>query len=409
MTNSIRPLFALVVAALLAAPGYAQQPAAQAGARGGGAAALQAPAAPRSPEILPDRRVTFRVRAPKAAEVMLIGNWPGARQSMTKDDAGVWSVTAGPLAPELWNYSFTVDGVSTLDPANGETMRDGTRLQNILLIDGPESALYGVQDVPHGTLSMAWYDSPTLKLRRRMFVYTPPGYETGTQKYPVFYLLHGGGGDEDAWNTMGRATHIMDNLIAQGKAKPMLVVMPNGNAPQKMAPGTGPVPNQPDSLTAIMPPGGGRNDLDAIIAAISASPFVDSVVKDIVPFVERTYRVAPGKDNRAIAGLSMGGFHTVAITNTFPSVFGYVGVFSAGTRATDAAFVKRLEGVKSAAPRLYYVACGVDDTSTHDSTLNLVGLLKKIDMKHTYNETPGAHTWFNWRIYLSNFAPMLFR
>ena len=176
---------------------------------------------PRSPEILPDNRVTFRISAPKAVEVTLNGSWEGARDiKMTKDDEGVWSVTVGPLAAELWGYWYLVDGVKALDPGNAETQRDGTRIDNLLMISGPGSDLWDFKDVPHGTVAAVWYPSPSLKLpRRRMIVYTPPNYDSGKTRYPVLYLLHGGGGDEDAWMTMGRASVIMDNLIAAGQGQ----------------------------------------------------------------------------------------------------------------------------------------------------------------------------------------------
>src|SRR5215831_4292082 len=230
----------------------AQQPAA---APQPGATARPAP--PRSPEIHPDRTVTFRFLAPKASEVTLNGSWDsGTNLKMTKDDAGIWSTTNGPLAPQLWGYWFTVDGVKALDPNNAETQRDGARYDNLLMISGPESEWWDFKDVPHGTVQALWYPSPTLKLAsRRMMVYTPPGYETSGQKYPVLYLLHGGGGDEDAWLTMGRANIIMDNLIAAGKAAAMIVVMPNGNAAQAVSQGYGfgPTPAR-QQVTAPAPP-----------------------------------------------------------------------------------------------------------------------------------------------------------
>lgn len=212
-----------------------------------------APAAPRgqgvptlrSPEIAADNRVTFRLRAPNADNVVLNGAWPEGRGvKMAKDDQGIWSATVGPLTPELWAYTFSIDGVTALDPSTPNVQRDGSRYSSFLIIDGSLSENYSIRDVPHGNVSMVWYDSPTLKLTRRLFVYTPAEYNTGKGKYPVLYLLHGSGGDEDAWNNMGRTSVIMDNLIAQKKAKPMLVVMTNGNATQKMAPGYGIVPGQ---------------------------------------------------------------------------------------------------------------------------------------------------------------------
>src|SRR3954447_14094088 len=240
-----------IVSSLLILAAAAQPPAASPP----GTAATAAPApgrggrgpALRSPEILDDQKVTFRLRAPNATEVAINGDWPQGRGvKMTKDDAGVWSATVGPLTPELWAYTFNVNGVTLLDSANPNILRDGTRYSNFVIVDGALSDTYSIKDVPHGNVSQVWYDSPTLSAAspRRMYVYTPPGYDKTTQKYPVFYLLHGAGGDEDAWNNMGRASVIMDNLIAAKKAKPMLVVMTNGNANQKMAPGYGIIPGQ---------------------------------------------------------------------------------------------------------------------------------------------------------------------
>src|SRR5689334_16007680 len=208
----------------VAAPGQpSQAPAATtggpgpAGGRGMGGRGMGV----RSPEILDDQRVTFRLRGPEATTVVLNGDWPGGRGvSMTKDDSGVWSATVGPLTPEMWSYTFSVNGVQAMDPSNANHLRDGTRYSNFFIIDGPLSDGYKIKDVPHGNVSIVWYDSPTLPNAspRRMYVYTPPGYEKSTQKYPVFYLLHGAGGDEDAWNNLGRTSVIMDNLIAAGKA-----------------------------------------------------------------------------------------------------------------------------------------------------------------------------------------------
>lgn len=370
-------------------------------------------AGPPSPEIHPDNTVTFRLMAPKASEVILNGDWPGGMNvPMSKDEQGVWSVTVGPLKPELWGYTFSVDGVRTLDPRNGNVKRDGVRFDSILLISGPASALYEVKDVPHGTVSMVWYESPTLKLTRRMYIYTPPGYAQGTRRYPVLYLLHGGGGDEDAWFTLGRTNYILDNLIAQGKSVPMIVVMPNGNANQKMASGARPVSGQPA-------PGAGRAVAPAAAAAAPgrqggaapqmASLFPESLVKDIIPFVDKHYRTIPNKDNRAIAGLSMGGGHTLTATNSFPGTFGYIGVWSAGVRQPNDAIVKQLSAVKAAGVRLYYVGCGVDDKLAYEGSKTLVSLLKQAGIEPTFRESSGGHTWFNWRIYLSEFAPMLFR
>jgi enterochelin esterase family protein len=417
MTKTILaiPLAALMLCAQQppAAPGVPAAPAAP--ARG----MMQPPV--RSPEILPDNQVTFRLRAPNAAEVILNGDWPQGRGvKMTKDDQGIWSVTVGPLTPELWGYTFNVDGVTALDPGNGNTKRDGARIDNILLIAGPLSDNYQIKDVPHGTVSMVWYDSPTLKLTLRMYVYTPPGYETSKQKYPVLYLLHGAGGDEDAWFTLGRASQIMDNNIAAGKAVPFLVVMTNGNASQKMAPGSGPVPGQVSGRGMMgvpgAAPGPGRGAAPGAPPAAPGAPaaargpagpsFPDSLVKDVIPFVEKRYRVIPKKDSRAIVGLSMGGGHTLAATNANPATFSYIGVLSMGTRND---ITKELTEIKKAGVKLYYVGCGQDDKICVDGSRNLASLLKKVGINHIYNENTGGHTWINWRIYLNQLAPMLFK
>lgn len=408
------PVGAAFLALLLVSAAFSQQaPAGQAApgqppAPGRGAGQ---PAGPPSPEILADKRVTFRLSATKANEVLLSGDWPNAAGvAMTKDDQGIWSVTVGPLTPELWGYTYTVDGVRTLDPRNSNTKRDGARIENILLIAGPESQLYELQKVPHGAVSMVWYDSAILKLPRRMYVYTPPGYESGKGKYPVLYLLHGGGGDEDAWNTLGRTSMILDNLIGQGKAKPMIVVMPNGNANQSVSQGYAygvppAAPARGGVLAAPAAPG----------AARGATPqpyegtFPHSLVKEIVPYVEKHYRVAANKNNRAIAGLSMGGGHVLSATNNNPGLFSYIGVFSSGPQATSDALEKQLTAVKASGVKLYWIGAGATDMA-RPGALNLSAAVKKIGFANNlYRETPGGHTWFNWRIYLGEFAPLLFK
>ncbi len=358
---------------------------------------MGAPAAV-SPEIHADNKVTFRLSAPKAGEVTLSGEWMegfGASEIMSRDDEGVWSITVGPLTPEFYGYSFNVDGVKALDPGNANHKRDGRRVDCILLIPGKESALYEVQDVPHGTLAKVWYASPTLDITRRMYVYTPPGYESGSDRYPVFYLLHGGGGDEDAWSTLGRTGQILDNLIAQGEARPMIVVMPNGNAYQAGTPGEVPEPD-------------GRSNMSREERAKFSGMFEKSLVADIVPFIEKNYRVRTGKDYRAIAGLSMGGGHTFRITAENPEMFGYVGVFSAGVRNVDETMEDQLKNLR-AGNKLYWVACGVDDRLAYAGSQTLVDLLKKLDFTHNFRESTGGHTWANWRIYLSEIAPLLFK
>lgn len=397
----------LLLGILLPLSAYAQQTALpQAKAAPG--FAMSAPAGPSSPEVLSDNRVTFRFNAPRATEVILNGDWPKGRNiPMTKDEQGVWSVTVGPLEPELWGYTYSVNGARVTDPQNPNVKRDGVRYDSMLLVPGPESSLYQLQDVPHGTVSMVWYDSPTLKMKRRMCVYTPPGYEGGSRHYPVLYLLHGGGGDEDAWFTLGRTNWILDNLIAQGKAQRMIVVMPNGNAGQKMATGSGPVPGQ--ASTALVRPPAEQAGAARGTPSPLASLFPESLVKDIIPFIEKYYRVIRKADGRAIAGLSMGGGHTLTTTAQYPETFDYIGVWSAGSRQPDEEITRQLSSIKAAGIKMYYVGCGVDDQLAHTGSTKLVEILKKLDMRYKFRESTGGHTWFNWRIYLSEFAPMLFK
>jgi len=377
--------------------------------------------APRSPEILTDSRVTFRISAPKALEVTLNGSWEGARDiKMTKDEEGVWSVTVGPLSPELWGYWYLVDGVKALDPGNAETQRDGSRIDNLLMIPGPGSDLWDFKDVPHGTVAAIWYPSPALKLaQRRMCVYTPPGYEKGKTRYPVLYLLHGGGGDEDAWITMGRASVILDNLIARGNAKPMIVVMPNGNATQTVSQGYGfgPTPARRAAQAPAAPSVKAAPAGQPGAAAPASGPrppqryegsYPQSLVKDVIPYVEKHYRVKADKNSRAIAGLSMGGGHTLMATNSNPGVFGYIGVFSAGARTVDETLEKQLLAVKSSGVKLYWVGVGATDFAL-EGTKNLTALLKKLGFEFTYREVPGGHYWFIWRVFLGEFGSLLFR
>ncbi len=407
----------LILALLVAAPSAAQQPAAQAAAP-----ARLAPV--RSPDIHPDRTVTFRLRAPNAIEVTLNGSWNGATNlPMTKGDDGVWSTTVGPLGAQLWGYWFMVDGVKALDPSNGETQRDGSRYDNLLMISGPESDLWDFKDVPHGTVQAVWYPSPTLKMdRRRMMVYTPPDYLTGNKRYPVLYLLHGGGGDEDAWITMGRANIIMDNLIAEGKARPMIVVMPNGNATQSVSQGYGygPTPAR-QSVQAPAPPplqaaaargaapagaqrGGGRGGQPQAYAG----SYPDSLVKDVMPFVEKNFRVLADKNDRSIAGLSMGGAQTLQATNNNPGVFGYIGVFSAGPRTADAAFEQQLAAVKAGGVKFYWLGAGTTDMA-RAGTVTLSDLVKQAGFDTSYREIPGSHYWFLWRDFLGHYAQVMFQ
>jgi enterochelin esterase family protein len=344
-----------------------------------------------SPEIA-GGKVTFRIAAPEANQVKLYGSWMASytsSESLTKNAEGVWSITINAPAPEIYTYNFIVDGVSVSDAANIFMQRDGRRFLSILLIDGPLTANYREAN-KRGNLDHVWYDSPTIGTNRRMFVYTPYGYAGSNQKYPVLYLLHGGGGDEDAWCNMGRACQILDNLIEQGKAVPMIVVMPNGN------------PGQQAAQTSLLP----EKTFDRNDPTI-ANLYIHSLVKDIVPYIESHYRVIADPDHRAISGLSMGGGHTMAATNTYPGFFSYILPLSMGIQAnqdTDAAF----QAIKKAGYKLYWVACGTDDF-LWEAAQNLNAALSRNGLEHTFFVTGGGHTWANWRIYLNEFATLLFK
>jgi len=348
-------------------------------------------------EVHGDKRVTFRIYAPKATEVALRGDWmegPGTVK-LEKDDKGVWSATVGPLTPDFYSYSFTVDGVRTLDPKNATIKQGVTSLDNMFFLPGPEAEFEDNKPAPHGEIRKVWYQSSTLGAQRRMHIYFPPGYESGKERYPVFYLLHGGGDEDSGWSTIGRAGFILDNLIAAKKARPMIVVMPNGSLPRPpAAPGAPPDP--------------------AVTAALQER-FTNELMKDVVPFVEKNYRPLAGRDNRAIAGLSMGGGQTTRVITTHPDQFAYVAVWSAGVNPqTNADFEKRNAAFLAIADKLnkqiklFSISVGDKDFALAGSK-NLAELLKKNSIKHELNISGGGHTWINWRRYLNELAPRLFR
>jgi len=383
---------------------------------------VAAPAKLKSPELSSDDKVTFRLSAPNATTVLLEGSWLGAVDlPMTKGTGGVWITTIGPLSPQLYGYWFVVDGVRVLDPSNSETERDGSRYSTLVMVPGPASDLWTFKDVPHGTLEQIWYPSPTLHMdQRRMYVYLPVGYQTDTtKKYPVLYLLHGGGGDEDAWTVMGRATIIMDNLIASGKAVPMIVVMPNGNATQSVSQGFGygPIPS-PQQVIAPAPnpvgappagAGGRAPQTTGNPFPPYAGSYPESLVKDVIPFVEKTYRVVPDKAHRAIAGLSMGGGQTIVTTNNNPDTFDYIAVFSSGVQnVSDPTFLSQLDAIRKANLKLYWTGAG-DIDQAHDRTVALEAVLKAKGFPTSYKEIPGRHYWFLWRDFLGDYASKIFK
>jgi enterochelin esterase-like enzyme len=345
-----------------------------------------------SPEI-GEKTVTFRITAPQAKLVRLYGSWMRSSDSslnMNKDTAGIWVVTLPKPAAELYTYNFIVDGLTVNDVNNVFLQRDGARYLSVLLVPGDLTANY-FEAGKRGNLRKVWYNSPTIGTTRRMYVYTPYGYETSTQSYPVLYLLHGGGGDEDAWATMGRACQILDNLIEKNLAVPMICVMPNGN------------PSQEAARTTLLQ----ERTLDRNAPGF-ANLYITSIVKDIIPYVEKNFRVIAKPEARAVSGLSMGGAHTLSVTNEFPGVFGYICPLSMGVRDTQTDIDAKLQGVKKAGYKLYWVGCGSEDF-VYEMAKSLDSALKRNGLEHTFFVTTGGHTWSNWRIYLNTFGQLLFK
>jgi enterochelin esterase-like enzyme len=396
---------AMVVSVILCSTLLAQEPAAVSpGTRGGQAQAAKIV----SPEVLADGRVTLRLLAPKATEVLVQGNWKGGQGlAMAKGASGLWSVTTSALQPELWAYTFSVDGIRTLDPNNYNVARDGVGFMNTLLVPGEASAVFQSKSVPHGTMTAMWVPSSGMKTPRRMFVYTPPGYEGSTAKYPVLYLLHGSGGDEDAWPTMGIANVIMDNLIAQGKTKPMIVVMPNAYwneiASLDLAgPRTAPPPGVGSGGGAASPPDANEKD----------------IVGDLIPFVDKHFRTLAGRENRALAGLSMGSGITLNVAVKRLDVFASIGVLSSGAFRDPAAGMATLQKINpqfladpaatSKKLRLLFFSCGTEDPRM-DGMAKIAQELNSRKIPVVLKSYPGEHEWKVWRHSLADLAPMLFR
>lgn len=366
-----------------------------------------------SPEVHPDHTVTFRLNAPAAKHVQVTGDFlptekiettfgvfdgPGYAD-LTNNGNGVWEYTSTQLAPELYSYTFVVDSLKINDPANVYMLRDVASVTNIFIVPGDRADLYSVNDVPHGTVSKVWYESPTLGMNRRLTVYTPAGYESSTEAYPVFYLLHGMGGDENAWTELGRAAQILDNLIAQGKAKPMIVVMTNGNASQQAAPG--------ETSAGLKAP--------TMQLPKTMDGSFETAFPEVVSFVDSQYRTIPEKASRAIAGLSMGGFHSLHISKQYPDMFDYIGLFSAAILPNQGVqspvyddFDSKLKAQFDKKPALYWIAIGNKDF-LYEANKQYRGMLDKLGYPYEYFETEDGHIWKNWRIYLTEFAPKLFK
>lgn len=346
-----------------------------------------------SPEIGEDTTITFRIQAPQAKLVRLYGSWmPSFTSSMNmfEDSAGIWSIRIPAPSPELYTYNFIVDGLVVYDGNNIFLQRDGTRYLSVLLVPGELTENY-YEANQRGNLRKVWYDSPTIGKNRRMYIYTPYGYETSNESYPVLYLLHGGGGDEDAWTTMGRARQILDNLIEKGEAVPMICVMPNGN------------PNQEAARTQLLE----ETPFDFRDPQY-ANLYINSIVKDIIPYVEKNYRVIAKPEARAVSGLSMGGGHTLSVTNEYPGTFGYICPLSMGIRGDQPDIDAKFQAVKEAGYELYWIGVGRDDF-VWESAKQLDEKLTENGLEHTFFVTEGGHTWANWRVYLNTFGKLLFK
>ena len=401
----MKKIITIAAAILMAGSAFAQQ-------------ALWGGASIESPVVNPDGTVTFRYHAPKAVKVTVSGDFLPTQklvfkmgdQEISYDAPGVGELKEGPhgiweyttdvkVAPEMYTYTFNVDGVNVIDNNNMWVNRDIASLTSAFIVPGDRADFYTIQDVPQGTVSKVWYESAVAGFDRRLSVYTPAGYNpTAKTRYPVLYVLHGIGGDEDAWLDQGRAAQILDNLIAQGKAKPMIVVFTNGNISEEAAPcqnSTGyihPTTNLPKTMEGTF----------------------ETAFPEVVRFIDSNYKTIAKKQSRAICGLSMGGFHTLYISLNNPDMFGYSGMFSAAIGVSDPSvspiyqdFDKKLATYFSKKPNLLWIGCGNTDFLIQ-ANQEFVKKLQDNKYPHEYLENGGGHIWRNWRIYLTEFVPKLF-
>jgi len=347
-----------------------------------------------SPEVQSDQRVVFRLRAPNAKLVSIRGSWTALsamQDSILKDARGDWTITVGPLSPDRYVYHFVVDGLAVADPENPSVKLGIRGPGSILDVPGPEAKFHGLRNVPHGTIHQHRYWSEAAGVTRRMHVYTPPGYESGKERYPVLYLLHGSGDNDSSWFEPGRAAEILDNLLDEKRSRRMLIVAPDGFV-----------------TTAAGPESRRRN----------TEMFGDDLFRNIIPLIETTYRVDARREMRALAGLSMGGGQALNIGLPRLNAFSYLGVFSSGPLSQGATVPQFLDRhaatLRNPAEvnrklRVFWVGCGTDDTAGVANTQALIDLLKERNIRHDLVWTRGGHNWTVWRDNLHSFLPLLFR
>ena len=351
-----------------------------------------------SPDIAKNGAVTFKVKAADADTVRLVID---SRVDTLMEHTGneTWSITLRDLEPDLYMYYYVIDGMKVLDNENAHVLRDVKNVMSAFVLDPKGDCPMAVHDVPHGEVRAVWYSSPTLGMKRRMMIYLPAGYEESRQKFPVLYLLHGSGGDETVWLEQGRTAQILDNLIAEGKAEPMIVVMPNGNVDEQAAAGMTPDNN-------VQPTFAHKKWMEGTF---------EQSFNDIMTWVDNNYRTRPAKRYRAIAGLSMGGYHSLYISANQPEDFNYVGLFSAAISRMDQGKSKIYDDIETKLitqfkqrPRLYWMGIGKDDFLYKDNA-KFRELLDKNRLRYTYHESEAGHEWANWRDYLVIFTQLIFK
>jgi len=344
-----------------------------------------------SPEVDKERRVTFRLKAPEAKDVKV--RCEGVKENaMKKDEQGVWSLTTEPMEPDIYTYSFTVDGVHAIDPGNPSIKYNLLNIDSQVQVPGSPSLLWQLNDVPHGQLHRHFYRSTVASDDRDFIVYTPPGYDPAAQKrYPVLYLLHGYSDDTSAWSTVGCANVILDNLIARKQSKPMLIVMPLGYGTMEIV------------------KSGWQRVRDRELWERNQNGFRQALLQEVIPQVEAAYKVSAEQKSRAIAGLSMGGTESLLVGLGTLDRFGWIGAFSSGGLGTN--FVSQFPSLDEKANdklRLLWIGCGTEDGLIGPNR-NLHEWLASKNVRHTWKETPGAHSFRVWRRYLGEFAPLLFQ